>query len=123
MSHRPRAPRPRRRLTAALVALAASVAVTGCTLPRKGHLWVDTNGGSCQRSGAAVGYDDAKACGSFQRALNAAQPGDAVIVRCAGTATTCSFPAETLSNSKGSASKGIVVVAPAGYRVSFNPSG
>ena len=42
------------------------------------NLWVDANGGSCTRSTAVVGYNDATACGSFLAAYAAAQSGDTV---------------------------------------------
>jgi hypothetical protein len=45
------------------------------------NLWVDADGGSCTRHGAASSYADAQACGSLQAAANAASAGDVVLIR------------------------------------------
>jgi hypothetical protein len=45
------------------------------------NLWVDTNGGSCTRQSTAGNYVDAQACGSFDAAYHAANPGDLVLVQ------------------------------------------
>ena len=49
--------------------------------PGTANLWVDPNGGSCRRNAEAVAYNDAEACGSFNPAYLAAQPGDLIIVK------------------------------------------
>lgn len=47
------------------------------------NLWVDTNGGSCTRTGGAgASYVDADACGSMNAAYAAASGGDTIKVRC-----------------------------------------
>ena len=46
--------------------------------PGGANLWVDANGGTCQRAAALVGYADAGACGSLTAAHAAAAPGDTV---------------------------------------------
>jgi hypothetical protein len=45
------------------------------------NIWVDTNGGTCVHSVAAVPYVDAAACGSLNAAYQIALPGDLVLVR------------------------------------------
>jgi hypothetical protein len=45
------------------------------------HLWVDLDGGSCERSATPAEYADAAACSSFQAAYDAAIGGDTVRVR------------------------------------------
>ncbi len=85
------------------------------------NLWIDPDGGSCTRHAAVAAYADGEACGRFQSALDAAQPGDTVLVRC-GTGATCSFGAEELSSSKGSESSRITIAAAPGYTVGFDPA-
>ncbi len=65
-------------------------APTAATTPPPGstaNLWVDSNGGSCQRQATAVIYNDALACPSLQAAYNAATGGDTVQIK-AGNYTT-----------------------------------
>lgn len=62
------------------VSLTASVSPS----PSTAHLWVDTNGGTCTRSSTPAAYNDAKACGTFNQANQAASAGggDLVLVKC-----------------------------------------
>jgi hypothetical protein len=64
--------------------------------PSGANLWVDGNGGTCQRAGTAGGYSDAAACGGLAAAQAAAQPGD--VVRIKGG----SYGDQTLTQDKGS---------------------
>jgi hypothetical protein len=102
-----------------------STATSACSAPSSStaNLWIDQNGGSCTRSATLVAWSDSAACGSFQAALNAAQAGDTVLVTC-NSGTSCTYPPETLSNSKGSNTSRITIAAAAGYTVGFEePSG
>jgi chitodextrinase len=81
------------------------------------NLWIDKNGGSCTRSATPVAYSDTSACGSFQAAINAAQPGDTVLVTC-NSGTSCTYPPETLSGNRGSSANVTIAAAP-GYTISF----
>jgi hypothetical protein len=83
-----------------LFACLVAVAVTaGCgddepvavrdVVPRVANLWVDTDGGSCSRSGP-VAYDDARACPTMREAYEEADAGDVVVVR-PGSYPTQSF--------------------------------
>ena len=85
--------------------------------PPAGNLWIDTDGGSCTRQATPGDYVDAQACGSFSSALQAAQPGDAALVRCTN-GTSCTFPPEDLSGDRG-AGANVVIAAARGYSVSF----
>lgn len=58
------------------------------------NLWVDTNGGTCSRSGSLVSYVDASACGSFDAAYDTASCGDKVLVR------SGSYGTQTMTGSK-----------------------
>jgi hypothetical protein len=49
--------------------------------PVGANLWIDTDGGSCARQATPGGYSDAAACGSFNAAYQAADPGDFVRVK------------------------------------------
>jgi hypothetical protein len=87
------------------------------------NVWIDKNGGSCARTATPSAFAAASACGSFQAALNVAQPGDTVLVAC-NTGTSCTFSPETLSSAKGSNTSRITIQAAPGYTVSFQePSG
>jgi len=50
-----------------------------------GNLWVDTNGGTCSRSGTQVAYVDAAACSSYNAAYQAANNSDLICVAASGT--------------------------------------
>jgi hypothetical protein len=52
--------------------------------PSGGNLWVDGNGGSCQRAASPSVYSDAAACGGLAAAHAAAQPGDIVRIKGGG---------------------------------------
>jgi hypothetical protein len=45
------------------------------------HLWIDKDGGSCERSRQPAPYRDRKACGTFSAAYESARQGDMVFVR------------------------------------------
>ena len=71
--------------------------VTAGGNPALANLWVDTNGGTCTRTGGAgAAYNDAAACSSFSAAHSAASAGDMVRVK-GGT-----YGAQTISADKGS---------------------
>lgn len=46
------------------------------------NLWIDSNGGTCTRSGTPAAYSDAAACASMNAALAAASSGDLVLLKC-----------------------------------------
>jgi hypothetical protein len=77
-------------LTAALGVLAAGSAPPGVATGRavgtgsKANVWMDKNGGSCNRSAPAGVYVDGRACGSLSAAYGAGRSGDAIVVA-AGT--------------------------------------
>lgn len=80
------------------------------------NLWVDTNGGTCARSGAPSAYNDSAACGSIQAAVAACQPGDSIIMK-AGTYGSQSVSASLTS-------PGCTVYGEAGTTISgLNTSG
>lgn len=56
------------------------------------NLWVNTTAGTCTRSSSPVAYNSVTACGSFDAAYVAANPGDSVLVR-AGTYAAQAIPA------------------------------
>jgi len=61
-----------------------SVASASPALPQNGsgaNIWVDGNGGTCQRSATAAAYGDAAACGSLVAAHAAASAGDVVRIK------------------------------------------
>jgi hypothetical protein len=72
------------------------------------NLWVDTNGGTCTRSGSLVAWNDATACASMQAALTASAAGDTIVIKngnyanqtlsTSGKASVVSFYAETPSS-------------------------
>lgn len=76
------------RVAAGGAMIAAALALLVATLPTvpadKAYLWMDTNGGTCTPSDPPATYNDAAACGSFQDAYEAAEPGWTVRVK-AGT--------------------------------------
>ncbi len=81
------------------------------------NLWIDQNGGTCVRQAPAAAYQDATACGGFQVALDAAQPGDTVLIVCT-SGTSCTYPPEELTGDRGASAR--VTFAPApGNAVSF----
>jgi hypothetical protein len=71
------------------------------------NLWVDTNGGTCTRQATAAAYNDAAACGSFNAAYQAAQPGDLVLVQSGNYG-------DTVINQKVSAAAPNITIQPAG---------
>jgi hypothetical protein len=82
-------PGSRRRLTVAGLVVSAAVALpfasfghasTAAAGPTA-NLWVDPDGGSCNRQARPAGYESGRACGSLQAAANAAAPNDVVLVR------------------------------------------
>jgi hypothetical protein len=55
------------------------------------NVWIDANGGSCQRSGPARFYRDAESCRDLQSAYHAARSGDTIGIR------TGTYPGQTLA--------------------------
>jgi hypothetical protein len=94
----------RRGITAILVAGAIAggaiiTVVTGGGGPVSGdtaQLWIDTNGGSCARTGGGATYNDATACSSMQTALAACTAGDTIRMK-AGTYGSQSISAQKTS--------------------------
>jgi hypothetical protein len=66
-------------LAAILAAITAAYALSGDS--QSAVLWIDSDGGTCVRQSIPQEYDSATACGTFNAAYIAAQPGDRVLVK------------------------------------------
>ncbi len=78
----------RSRIAVTMVAAAILVGgygvVSGGGDPGTANLWIDTNGGTCARSGTQVAYSDEAACSSIQASVAACTAGDTIRMK-AGT--------------------------------------
>ena len=69
-------------------------------------MWVDTSGGSCTRQSTAGSYVDGAACGSFDAAYDAAQPGDTIVIKGGN------YGAQAITGEKGSTTPITIRSAP-----------
>jgi chitodextrinase len=94
----------------------ASPSTSACGGAQTANLWVDANGGTCTRSASPAAYADASACGSFNAAYAAAQPGDLVLVK-GGT-----YGAQTIAvdPTKVNASSDVTMEVAAGETATLN---
>lgn len=83
--------------------------------PGTANIWIDSNGGTCQRLGTAGSYVDATACGTFDAANDICQSGDLVYVK-----TATAYPGEAITGSNGRSSACTIEAEPSTSDIQFS---